>query len=118
MEVRVTKIDILSGYLSKFILLGANFITLPVILRMLSAEEVGMNYIMISVGALVQIADFGFSAQIGRNITYVISGAQRIYKKDIEADGFKLKDVVRVGLPLSLLLMAACALAELLASRY
>ena len=41
-----------------------------------------------------------------------------IYKKDIEADGFKLKDVVRVGLPLSLLLMAACALAELLASRY
>ena len=84
MEVRVTKIDILSGYLSKFILLGANFITLPVILRMLSAEEVGMNYIMSSVGALVQIADFGFSAQIGRNITYVISGAQRIYKKDIE----------------------------------
>ena len=41
-----------------------------------------------------------------------------IYKEDIEADGFKLKDVVRVGLPLSLLLMAACALAELLASRY
>lgn len=41
-----------------------------------------------------------------------------IYKEDIEADGFKLKDVVRVGLPLSLLMMAACALAELLASRY
>lgn len=37
-----------------------------------------------------------------------------IYKKDIEADGFKLKDVVRVGLPMSLLLIAACILAEIL----
>lgn len=37
-----------------------------------------------------------------------------IYKKDIEADGFKLKDVVTKGLPMSLLLIAACVLAEIL----
>ena len=39
---------------------AAGMITLPVILHMLSAQEIGMNYIMLSVRALVQLCDCGF----------------------------------------------------------
>jgi len=84
MEVVITKRDIISGYIAKGFLLGANIIVLPFILSILSADEIGMNYIMASVAALVQLADFGFSTQIGRNITYVISGSKQLFKKEIE----------------------------------
>ena len=84
MEVNITKADIISGYVAKGFLLGANVIILPFILRMLSADEIGMNYIMASVAAFVQLADFGFSTQIGRNITYVISGSRQLFKKQID----------------------------------
>lgn len=83
MEVKVTKKDVLWGYIAQIFNVGTGFFTLPVILNLLSPEEVGMNYIMLSVGALVTIADFGFSGQVGRNITYIISGAKHIQKGEL-----------------------------------
>lgn len=35
-----------------------------------------MNYLMLTVGSLVSLFDFGFAPQFGRNITYVFAGAQ------------------------------------------
>lgn len=84
MEITVSKKDVLSGYIAQLFNYGSGLIILPVILNKLSAEEIGLNYIMLTVGALTNIADFGFSGQIGRNITYVLSGANKIYKGEIE----------------------------------
>ena len=42
-----------------------------------------MNYLMLSVSSLVALADFGFSSQFGRNITYVFSGAQELKKEGL-----------------------------------
>lgn len=84
MEIKVTKKDILSGYIAQIFNYGTGLIVLPVVLHKLSAEEVGMNYIMLSLGALANMADYGFSGQIGRNVTYVLSGAQKIYRDEIE----------------------------------
>lgn len=84
MNVNVTKKDILSGYIAQFFQYGTGVIVLPVILNRLSSAEIGMNYVMLSVGALANMADFGFSGQIGRNITYVLSGAQKIYRGEVE----------------------------------
>ena len=83
MEIVVSKKDILSGYIAKIFQYGTGIIVLPVILSHLSAEEIGMNYILMTVGALALIADFGFSGQIGRNVTYVLSGANKIYRKEL-----------------------------------
>lgn len=98
MEVTVSKFDILSSYLTRFFNLGSSLITLPFILHMLSKEEVGMNYIMLSVGAFVQLADLGFCSQIGRNITYVLSGSNKISKYGIRKEDYNSDGTVNFHL--------------------
>lgn len=82
--IKVTRQDILWGYFAQFFSIASGIIILPMVLKMLSAEEVGMNYLMLSVGQLVALVDFGFSPQFGRNVTYVYSGAQQLLKNGIE----------------------------------
>ena len=84
MEIKISRKDILSGYIAQLFNYGTGILVLPVILNKLSPEEIGMNYVMLSVGALANMTDFGFSGQIGRNVTYVLSGAQKIYRNEIE----------------------------------
>jgi len=82
--LKVSRQDIIWGYFAQFFSIASGIIILPMVLRMLSAEEVGMNYLMLSVGQLVILVDFGFSPQFGRNVTYIHSGAQRLLKNGIE----------------------------------
>ena len=82
MEIRVTKKDMLWSYVAQFFNVGAGLLTLPLILHMLTTEEIAMNYLMLTVGSLVALIDFGFAPQFGRNITYVFSGAQKLEKED------------------------------------
>lgn len=82
--VQVCRQDIIWGYISLFFSIASGVIILPMILIKLSAEEVGMNYVMLSIGGLVSLIDFGFSSQFGKNVTYVYSGAQRLLKSGIE----------------------------------
>ncbi|MDD6210913.1 MAG: O-unit flippase-like protein [Bacteroidales bacterium] len=84
MTVQVSKKDIIWGYFSQFFIIASGLITLPLILRMLTPEEIGLNYLMLTVGSLVSLFDFGFAPQFGRNITYVFSGAQKLRKEGIE----------------------------------
>ena len=84
MEVKISKKDIAWSYIANFFNLGANLLVLPVILNRLSATEIGMNYIMLSVGALVSIVDMGFSELCGRSLTYVLSGSKHILKKGVD----------------------------------
>lgn len=84
MEIKVTKKDIIWSYSAKFFNIAAGLITLPLVLNKLSAEEVGLNYIMMTVGTLVALFDFGFAPQFGRNITYIFSGTQTLRKEGVD----------------------------------
>lgn len=86
MIISIDKKDVAWGYIAMAFNYGTGCFTLPFILSMLSAQEVGLNYIMLTISSLVTLADFGFSQQIGRSITYVFSGA-----KSIEQEGFSSK---------------------------
>lgn len=86
MELTVTKKDVLWGYAAVFFNMCTGLITLPLILKMLSAEEVGMNYLMLSVAQMVALFDCGFVGLLGRNISYVLSGAQTISKLGISGE--------------------------------
>lgn len=86
MEIRVSKNDVIWGYVAMVFNYGTGLFTLPFILSMLSAEEVGMNYLMLTISNLVILADFGFSQQFGRNITYVLSGVQRLLKEGVSSE--------------------------------
>lgn len=89
MEINISKKDIIWSYISKFFNLASGFITLPLILNKLSAEEVGLNYLMLTISTMVSLLDFGFAPQFGRNITYVLSGSQQIQK-----DGLDTKNTI------------------------
>lgn len=82
-QVKVTKKDILWSYIAQFFNIGAGLITLPLILHKLSADEIGLNYLMITVSTLVGLLDFGFSPQFSRNITYVFSGVDQLKKEGV-----------------------------------
>ena len=93
MVIKISKRDVVWNYVAQFFGIGAGFITLPLILNKLSADEIGMNYLMLSVSSLVALADFGFSDQFGRNITYVFSGAKRLEKEGMAINGNNTNDI-------------------------
>lgn len=82
-EIKIEKKDILWSYGAQIFTFGTAFLTLPPILKHLSPEEIGLNYLFQTILALVTLFDFGFSPQFGRNITYVLSGAQTLQKDGV-----------------------------------
>lgn len=63
--------------------MGSGVLVLPLILHFLTAEEIGLNYLMLTISSMVALIDFGFSPQIGRNITYALSGAKRVEREGL-----------------------------------
>lgn len=83
MKIRVTKRDVIWGYFSIFFQTASGVIVLPFILSMLSSEEVGFNYLMLTVGTIVSLFDVSFSPMFGRNISYLFSGVQVLKKEGV-----------------------------------
>lgn len=86
MEIKVSKKDITWNYIGIFFNIGSSFVILPLILNRLTVEEIGINYLLMTLGSLVALADFGFSGQFGRNITYVFSGAKKLRKEGLRQE--------------------------------
>lgn len=78
--IEVSKKDLIWSYLAQFFSIATGLLLLPLILTFLNQSEVGVYYILMSVGTLVSLVDFGFSPQFGRNLTYVFSGAKQLLK--------------------------------------
>lgn len=83
-KINITRKDVAWGYIGQLFALFSGLVTLAVILKMLSPEEVGMNYIMLTISTLVSLLDFGFAAQFGLNFTLIHSGSQRLLKEGVE----------------------------------
>lgn len=84
MGISISKYDVIWSYIAKFFALATSIIVLPFVLRMLTAEEVGMNYLMATISSMVMLIDFGFGPQFGRNFSYVYSGVQSLQKQGVE----------------------------------
>lgn len=87
MSIKIFKSDVIWGYLGTLLYSGINVILLPVIMRQLPANELGLWYTFTSIGTLASFIDFGFVLTISRNVSYAWSGAKRlsesgIYKTD------------------------------------
>ena len=93
MKIDITKKDIIWGYFAQFFSMASGILVLPFILRLLTPEEIGMNYLMLTVASLVSLFDFGFAPQFGRNFSYIFSGAQVLHKEGIEINDNTTKDV-------------------------
>lgn len=102
MKVRQT--DFVWSYLAQVFKFASGIFVLPLILRLLTSEEIGFNYIMLSVTGLVNLLDFGFSKQFGRNFSYVFGGTQILKTKGVlitKAEGSinytLLKDLIQTA---------------------
>lgn len=84
MSIEISKKDLVWGYFAQFFAIASGLITLPLVLRMLSKEEIGLNYLFLTFGSLVSLFDFGFASQFGRNISYIFGGVQSLQKEGIE----------------------------------
>lgn len=93
MQIKLTKKDFFWGYFAQFFSLASGLIVLPSILRLLTPEEVGMNYLMLTISSMVALFDFGFAPQFGRNITYVLSGAQKLKKDGIDESSIDNREI-------------------------
>lgn len=83
-EINISKRDVLWGYVATFFQIASGVIVLPFILHFLTKEEVGLNYIMLTVGAMVSLFDFGFTPQFSRNFSYIFSGARDLAKEGLQ----------------------------------
>jgi len=83
MSLSLSKKDVCWSYGAQFFKLASGVLILPMVLSMLSIEEIALNYLLMALGGLAALFDFGFSPQFGRNISYAFSGAQSIEKEGV-----------------------------------
>ncbi|PKP37900.1 MAG: hypothetical protein CVT97_03895 [Bacteroidetes bacterium HGW-Bacteroidetes-14] len=81
--MKIGRQDLIWNYAASFMRVASALIILPVILKMLPAEDYGLWSIMLSLKAMTDLLDFGFFPTFSRTVTYVYSGA-----KTLKAEGF------------------------------
>ena len=98
--MQIGRKDLLWNYAATSMRILSGIIVLPVTLRMLPSEEMGIWSIFLSLMTITSLLDFGFSNSFSRNITYVYSGV-----KELKTKGYALAETSEVdyGLLKSLL---------------
>lgn len=85
--MRIGKRDLIWSYAAQLLSVASGVIVLPIILRCLSEQEVGFNYILLSVGGIITLINFGFTPQFSRSVTFVYSGCRSLLKEGVEPAG-------------------------------
>lgn len=80
------KYDFIWSYLSRGLNIGVGILVLPIILKKLSPEELGVWYIFLAISSLITLLDFGFLPTLQRNIGYIFKGAD-----ELQAEGVPTK---------------------------
>lgn len=70
--------DVVWNFIATTMRVASGVIVLPLVLRLLSKEEVGLWNIFLIIGSLATLLDFGFSSSFSRNITYIFSGVKEL----------------------------------------
>lgn len=78
MNIKISNRDMVWNYLGYGINIGINILLLPLILKFLTSEEVGLWYSFLSIGLIAILLDFGFAPTISRNVTFSWSGAKSL----------------------------------------
>lgn len=83
MPVKIGAKDIFWTYTARFFAFGINIILLPLIMKYLTDDELGLWYVFSSIAQVVNLFDFGFNPTISRHMTYAWSGAHSLEKKSV-----------------------------------
>ncbi|GIA51301.1 hypothetical protein VCSRO180_3001 [Vibrio cholerae] len=82
-----SKKDLLWGYLAQFLNIGSGIIIIPVAIKYLSVEDMGLWYLFIAIVGLAQLLEFGLQPTISRLTSYIYSGAKELKAEGIPSQG-------------------------------
>lgn len=83
-KIVITRGDIIWSYVAQIFNLGAGIIILPIILKILPQDILGIWYIFVAIGTFVTLLDFGFQSAFTRNVAYAFGGATILLKEGID----------------------------------
>ena len=81
--MQIGKKDVIWNLTATILKIASGIIILPVILKYLTSEEIGIWTIFLSFSSITLLFDFGFSATFARSITYILVGQLNYTKKDL-----------------------------------
>ena len=81
--MQIGKKDVIWNFIATTMRVASGLIVLPLVLHLLSKDEVGLWNIFLIIGSLATLLDFGFSNAFSRNITYIFSGV-----KELKSSGY------------------------------
>lgn len=82
--MKISRSDVIWNYSATFLKVAASIILLPLILRTMPAETVGIWSIFMTISAFAGLLDLGFNPTFARNVTYVFSGVRSLKVSGIE----------------------------------
>lgn len=83
MRINTDKKDVIWNYLGIFFSLGSQVIWLPVLIHYLPPDILGLWYVFVSIGALVELMDSGFTPTLDHCMSYAWSGASDLKKQGV-----------------------------------
>lgn len=83
MQINTQKKDIIWNYLGIFFSLGSQVIWLPVLIHYLPPDILGLWYVFVSIGGMVELLDSGFTPTLSHCMTYAWSGAMDLKKQGV-----------------------------------
>lgn len=83
MKLKTKLHDHLLNYTANGLNICLGLIMLPFIVTKLNEFEVGLWIVFVTITSLINLIEFGFQNTIGRNITYVLAGAESISNKNL-----------------------------------
>jgi O-antigen/teichoic acid export membrane protein len=76
----LSKTEFIWGYAASTLNIGAGIMLLPIILRFLPPQDVGLWFVFITLAGFAQLIEFGFQPTLARNTAYIYAGAQNLSK--------------------------------------
>lgn len=64
--------------------LASGLVVLPLLLHQLSRTELGVYYLLLNLGTIAFLADFGFSLSVERSVAYALGGASNLKATGME----------------------------------
>lgn len=84
--VKTSRADVIWNYVGTIVSMASGFVLLPLLVRFLTPDELGLWYVFVAVSNLAMLFEFGFNPTFARNIIYVISGARRLTQEGCDFD--------------------------------
>lgn len=85
-RIEVKKVDIAWNYIGTVFSMLSGFLLLPLLVRYLTEDELGLWYVFMAIANLAVLFEFGFNPTFARNIVYVLSGARSLSMEGIQRD--------------------------------